>query len=604
MISVSTAATFVVRLLLSLTFRHGPYNFDSDTPALGSYDFIVVGAGAGGSAVASRLSESRTATVLLLEAGPSAPQESAVPGFTSLMFGTDVDWSIKGKPQRNTQMGYEGQASTIISGRMVGGSTALNALYYARGHRSDFNSWEVLGNEGWNYDAVLPYFKKSENYQGDRDQVTDQYHGTGGPVNVITRSDGLPLENSLRAAANELGYDVIDSNGPTMIGFSPVQMTILNGLRNSAGEAFLRPVASRSNLHILPRATVTTVLIDEEKKVQGVQYTFKGQQYTATAMKEVVLCAGAIHTPKLLMLSGIGPPRVLTQLGIKVVSPLPGVGQNLQNHFRVPVSWLLRKGVTTSLPDLLAPKSLAMYISLQRGPLSISPGVLMHSYFNLKGDDSDWPDVDLYLSPITYALDGGSSVVPAVGLKRQVFNEILGPLQFREGMSIHAMLTRPYSRGSITLKSADPQDPPTVDSNFYDDHRDLDLQVKAIQQAFRIMDTESMKALLPEQPDLTLRACAHHGNLTEGYWGCYARHLVQTDWHFCCTAKMAPSSDPMGVVSSRLRVRGVSGLRVVDASVMPHIVTANTMASVYMIAEKAADMIKSDWGYPVQSPHQ
>ncbi|XP_047740109.1 glucose dehydrogenase [FAD, quinone] [Hyalella azteca] len=578
-----------LRFFLSLTFSAGPQDFDSDLPATGAYDFIVVGAGAAGCVVASRLSET-SARVLLLEEGPSATLETAIPRLAFLQYVADMDnvrW-IKTASRENSLLGLKNQTIPMIVARVMGGGTTINFGLYVRGAKLDYDNWSALGNPGWDHASLLPYFKKSEDFRGTKTKHSDEYHGKGGPMLVDTTSEVSKMEEFIRPVAEELGLDIIDPNGPDNIGFAPVHNTVWGGVRASASEAFLRPAIGRKNLHILPGARVDKILFNRDKKAVGVQYTFKGKNQIVDARKEVILSAGTVLTPKLLMLSGIGPRKVLEELGIAVVSDVEGVGQNMDAHLHLGLNWKIKPGLSYTMGDFLNPLNVARYIKDQTGFYSLPHSALMHTYLNLGGGDPRRPDVDLYMSPsIGFAIPFYTD---------EVNTQTIGPLINEPVLNVFVMLCRPKSRGYITITSPDPAEPPAIKHNIYDHPDDIKLHVKAIKELHRIMDSKAMKKILDQQPDLTLKACAHLGNKTDGYWECYARHMALPNEHFCCTAKMAPPTDPMGVVSPRLSVRGVSGLRVVDASVMPEVVSTNTMATVYVIAEKASDIIKQDWG--------
>ncbi|XP_018013934.1 glucose dehydrogenase [FAD, quinone] [Hyalella azteca] len=575
-----------LRFFLSLTFTAGPQDFDSDLPATGAYDFIVVGAGAAGCVVASRLSET-SARVLLLEEGKSATLESAIPRLAFIQPVSDnVRW-IKSFSRENTLLGVKNQTIPMIVPRVMGGGTTVNLALYVRGAKLDYDNWSALGNPGWDHASLLPYFRKSEDFIGTITEHTDEYHGKGGPLTVDTTDDVRKMEEIIRPVAAELGLDIIDPNGPSNIGLAPVHNTVKKGVRASSSEAFLKPVFNRKNLHILPGARVDKILFNQENEAVGVEYTFRGKTYKVEARKEVIISAGTLHTPKLLMLSGIGPRKQIEELGIPVVAEVPGVGQNLDSHQLFALNFKIKPGLSPTFMDLMNPFHIASYLREQTGFYSLPITPLMHTYLNLGGGDPHRPDVDIFMTPMV-----------GVGLPvytNEIKSQLFGPLLNEPVLNVGVMLCRPKSKGYVAITSADPADFPFINHNFYDHPDDVKLHVKGVKELNRIMSSEGMRKILAPQPDLTLKACAHLGNKTDGYWECYARHMALPNEHFCCTAKMAPPTDPMGVVSPRLSVRGVSGLRVVDASVMPEVVSTNTMATVYVIAEKASDIIKQDW---------
>ncbi|XP_018024916.1 glucose dehydrogenase [FAD, quinone] isoform X2 [Hyalella azteca] len=586
-------ATSILRILLvSTLIRDVPYSFPSSSPVTGSFDFIVVGGGTAGSAVAARLSETE-ATVLLLEAGGSAPPESVVPfAWAPVLALGQASVTVASEPEDNAALSSPGRKNIAYFGRVIGGASTVNGMAFVRGSGYDFDSWKDLGNEGWDYRSVLPYFKKLENYQAERTPSLEKYRGFAGPVSVSQVQRWGKLRSAIKAAAAELGVAFNTVGGKSNIGISWADLAVKNGVRSSASESYLRPAATRSNLRVLTRATVTRIIFDEQKKARGVEYTFNGQTHRVVATKEVVLSAGALFTPQLLMLSGVGPPQMLTERGIEVVSALPGVGQNLDNHPGFVMHWRVKPGVTISIKDIFNPKTYIEYNSKRSGVLSGPFGTIAHNFVNLGGGNPDWPDLNL---PWTLRPS-----VPTPNIDKKTNVQLIGLPVLHDTLTTRVVLMRPRSRGLVSLRSADVADPPLIRNNFFQDPYDLKLMVKGIRETFRVMNTSAMREILLPQPDTSLKACLRYGRDTDGYWECFVRHVVGQDAHHCCTAKMSPPTDPMGVVSPRLLVRGVSGLRVVDASVMPHVVSANTMASTYMVAEKASDMIKQDWGYPVQ----
>ncbi|XP_018015174.2 glucose dehydrogenase [FAD, quinone]-like [Hyalella azteca] len=549
-----------------------------------------LGAGAAGCVVASRLSET-SARVLLLEEGPSATPETAIPRLAILPYVTNTGHfrRVKGISRGNSLLGVENQTISMIVPRVMGGGTTVNGALYVRGAKLDYDNWSALGNPGWDHASLLPYFKKSEDFRGTITEHTDAYHGKGGPLTVDTTDDVREMKEIIRPVAAELGLDIIDPNGPNNIGFAPVHNAIRSGVRASASEAFLKPVMRRPNLHILTGARVDKILFNKNKKATGVQYTFRGKTRIVNARKEVIISAGAVMTPKLLIHSGIGPRKQLEKLGIPVVALAEGVGQNLGTHVTIPLYWKIKPGLWFSTKDFLSPHNIVTYIKKQTGFYSTPMGPTMHTYLNVGGSNPRRPDVDLYM--------GLQIGVKLPFYTREINSQIAGPLLNEPVLFATDMLCRPKSKGYIAITSKNPVELPVVHYNVYEHPDDIKLHLKGVEELRRIMDSEAIRKIRVAQPDLTLKACAHLGNNTDGYWECYARHMTIFNEHFCCTAKMAPPTDPMGVVSSRLSVRGVSGLRVVDASVMPEVVSTNTMATVYVIAEKASDIIKQDWGY-------
>ncbi|KAF2367609.1 Glucose-methanol-choline oxidoreductase C-terminal [Trinorchestia longiramus] len=523
-------------------------------------DFIVVGSGASGSPVAGRLSEIPEWDVLVLEAGGKPPPESRIPGFSInfIPHNNRYSYNYRTTPQKYSQLNYKNHTNQFPRGKVIGGSSAINFMMYNRGNRYDFDRWAELGNPGWDYQTVLKYFKKSENYRGHLTSENEAYHGIGGPLNVESKRWGTPVMKAYLEAGRELGYPTIDPNAASQIGFNTPDTTTKNGERGSAAEAFIKPNLHRQNLRIQADSQVTKVK-------------------RAYVRKEVILSAGAIDSPKLLMLSGIGPKQHLESVGIRTLVDLPGVGQNFQDHPSIyGISWTVPKGMASSYQRLLSPWSKLQYITNRRGPLSAPMGVEGNAWAQLgDGQDPTFPDVQFLIVSLSLAIDYGLVLSPAVGFKREVYEDYFQPDQGREGFNIGPMLTVPKSRGSITLRSSDPADPPLIDPNFLSHPDDVELFVKGIKFALAIGNTTAMRngigATFNDRP---VTGCKHLLYGSDDYWRCFTHRMVSTTCHPTSTCMMAPDSDPNGVVSSRLLVRGVTGLRVIDASIMPLITSA------------------------------
>jgi len=518
-------------------------------------DYIVVGGGSAGCVIANRLTEDPNTSVLLLEAGqPDNQREIYIPAAYSQVFKSDLDWAYETEPQAclyNRQLYWP-------RGKVLGGSSAINAMIYIRGHRMDYDKWRDLGAQGWGWDDVLPYFNKAEHQEREH---TDGY-GTNGYLNVADQISPNELTNTFIRAAEKLGIPITsDFNGKEQDGVGYYQVTQKNGKRHSTAAAYIKPILYRPNLTIETKAHVSRILF-EGKQAVGVEYHQNDQIQTVTCTAEVILCGGTINSPQLLMLSGIGNSTQLKSHGIEVIAVLKGVGQNLQDHIACGVVHESTQPV--SLANAQSIINALRYFATKSGPLTSNVGE--GGLFWRSDPNLPKPDVQFHFAPIHY-LDHGLTKLEGHGY-------ILGGL-----------VLNPYSIGDITLKSSDPMAYPAINPNYLSDDRDLDILLKATKFADAIttqaeFDPYRGKRISPET-DFT----------SDDEWREFICKHAETLYHPVGTCKMG--TDDMAVVDPDLRVIGVEGLRVVDASIMPSVPSGNTNAPVIMLAEKGADLIKS-----------
>lgn len=531
--------------------------------AVEEFDYVVVGGGSAGCVVASRLSEDPTVSVCLLEAGGEGRDVliRAPLGFAVAMPRGINSWNYETVPQA----GFGGRRGFQPRGKALGGSSAINAMIYARGHPSDYDAWEALGNPGWGFDDLLPYFKKSEDNAIHRDSPL---HGVGGPLHVTNLRSPSPLNDVFLAACQSQGIPFNpDMNGPQHHGCYHVQVTQKDGERHSAAAAFIHPNLDRPNLEVRTGAHITRVRVERRRAV-GVDHQQGGQSRTVRARREVVMSAGAFGTPQILMASGIGPGAHLQALGIPTVLDVPGVGQNLQDHIS---ALLIYRAKSSDHTVGISPVGVARLLGSmwewrrhRRGTIT-SCAAESGVYYRTS------PDVEVS--------DMEMELIVGIG------DDHGRKFHLGHGYSAHLLLARPKSVGEVRLASPDTRVAPLIDPRYFSHPYDMETLVKGTQVALDIMSSAPFdpyrgEMLIhydrddPRQIEETLRAHA------------------DTEYHVCGTAKMGPETDPMAVVDAELRVRGIDAMRIADASVMPQVTSNNIHAAVLMIGEKCADMIR------------
>ena len=525
-----------------------------------AYDYIIIGAGSAGCVLANRLSAGGEHSVLLLEAGEADKDQNIhIPAAFPKLFKTKLDWNFQSVPQQH----LNDRQLYLPRGKMLGGCSSINAMIYIRGNSADYDGWADLGNEGWSYDEVLPYFLRSEN----QEKIPGNYHARGGPLNVTDRNYTNPLSDIFLQAATEVGFSINnDFNGDEQKGFGYYQVTNIKGARCSTAAAFLKPAMSRTNLSVQTNALVHRILIEKETAT-GVAYEQNGSKRQAAARREIIVCGGAYNSPQILMLSGVGDGEALKKHGIEVKKHLPGVGKNLQDHlvYFTIFNSSYKKSLDSAenVPGVFF--NLANYLLNKKGPFASNIGEA--GGFFQSSPEEPAPDSQIHFGPCFFMEHGLAN--PKKG----------------NGYSIGGKVLIPKSRGTVSLASGNPNHPPAIDHNYLSDEEDLRKSVHGYKVCQNIGMAKAFKPyrIGPREPD---RLLTDNREIED-----FIRAKAETLYHPVGTCRMG--SDDMAVVDAKLRVHGVKSLRIVDASIMPAITRGNTNAPTIMIAEKAADMILS-----------
>jgi choline dehydrogenase len=535
---------------------------DAARPELGRFDYIVIGAGTSGCVLANRLSADPGTRVLLLEAGGEDDYLwIRIPvGYLYTQMNPRTDWCFK----TEAEAGLNGRALNYPRGKVLGGCSSINGMLYLRGQARDFDQWRQMGNEGWGWDDVLPYFRRSEDFVHGADEA----HGAGGEWRVEEQRLSWPILDAFRNACAELGIPPIaDFNRGDNEGCGYFQVNQRRGRRWSAADGFLHPIRRRPNLAVLTGAHATALRL-EGQRVVGLDFRHRGCDVSAAANGEVLLTAGAVGSPQLLQLSGIGPPALLAAHGIPVRHALEGVGANLQDHLQLRLIFKVSNTVTLNrrANSLVGKLGMAAeYALFRRGPLSMAPS--QFGAFAKSDPARETADLEYHMQPLSLDRFGA-------------------PLHAFDAVTASVCHLRPESRGTVAIRSADPAAAPAIRPNYLSTEGDRRVAVSAIRLTRRLMAAKALAPYAPEEyrPGAALASDAELARA--------AGDIGTTIFHPVGTCKMG--ADPLAVVDARLRVHGLAGVRVVDAAIMPTITSGNTNAPVIMIAEKAADMIRQD----------
>lgn len=553
------------------------------------YDYIIVGAGSAGCALANRLTAKGTAHVLLLEAGGLEDAAVQVPFFSPMLQRTRVDWDYTSEPQQNASYSFDNHVNRFPRGKVFGGSSSINHMIYSRGNRRDYDGWASEFNAtGWSYDDVLPDFIGIESSHLG---VDNGFHGDNGEVPVSFPASHTKASDVFLEAGRELGYSNDDYNGPNQTSFSRVQNNIKNGERWSSSKSFIpSDVRKRKNLDVALSASVTKVIF-EGKTAVGVEYKRGLVTRTVRARKEVILCAGAIGSAQLLMLSGIGPRAHLDSLGIKVIADLP-VGENMFDHLTVNgITGIAEENIVVDYSSL---KIVSEYAKHRTGPLIHAFGVECVAFLSTPGADPNFPDIQFLLVTLNPTTVEAEYLSRQIGMSKEMFDWYYKRQRGQNVFMIVPVLLHPKSRGFIKLRSNNPDDYPIIDPKFLSNPDDLETLVEGSKLALKVLRSDAMKRANVTVWNIPVPGCETAGAVwSDEYLRCFVRHMTQSGWHPCCTAPMGTHAQ--AVLDARLRVLGgVKKLRVVDASSMPYLPTGNLNVPLMMMGHRAAAMIIED----------
>lgn len=509
---------------------------------------------------------------------------------------TPLDWAYRTQPQ-DACRSYKNKGCAWPRGKVLGGCSSINAMFYVRANKADYDEWAADGNYGWSYDDVLPYFLKSENFTGEFTEERKKYHNRDGPLHIIEPSEPNFFEQTIIKAAVELGMtNSSDVNGANQMGIMATHANIKDNVRFSTARAFLTPVKDRKNLHVIKNGLVTKVLFHPATKtVKGVQIHKDGQDIIVNARKEVVVSGGAINSPQILQLSGIGPKKHLQAMNIEVIADLP-VGENLQDHVFVPLFYTMPGDAElTSVKNIAS--AFAEYFLSRTGVLKDTNPHRVISFMNTTDPHSSIPDVQHHYLVLPPGVSGMLDFFEKHDVSDEAYKEFINMNKDHIVIIVYNVVLHPKSKGKIILNSKNPFEHPLIYANYFKESEDLETILRAMKQhSLRLGETKAFKETGLKLHWMDIEACRGLEKESDEHLECISRELTFSLYHPTSTIKMGPiKSDKDSVVDPELRVHGVKGLRVIDASIMPFVVRGNTNAPTIMIGEKGADLIKEAW---------
>ncbi|XP_045215156.2 glucose dehydrogenase [FAD, quinone]-like [Mercenaria mercenaria] len=551
------------------------------------YDYVIVGAGSAGSVLASRLSEDANYSVLLLEAGNHFDYDKNIhiPGLALSFLKTDLAWQFKSETENGIFLGLKDKKTVLPKGRLVGGTSAINACVYTRGNPFDFHEWvNKYGCKGWGYNDLLPFFKKAEDIKIPG-LKTSKYHGSGGPI-AVSGVFSTPLGKYFMNAGKETGYTETDYNGKIQEGFSRVQTNIRNGVRSSTGLEYLGKVGRRPNLDISTNSLVTKIQL-ELKIATGVYFIKQGRKQFVKAKRDIILSSGVFNSPQLLMLSGVGPKRHLQDLGISVETDLP-VGQKFDDHVGIVLSAKINQSLSLTIDTFSGARPKIEYMLFGTGPFTATSEVTAFMHIDQSKIGKERPDIQLFFPPF---IVGDNNFL---NYNDSVAAELINNYINIPGFSAIIALLHPRSTGTVRLRSTDPFDSPILDTNHLKDKQDIEDLLAGIRMFEKLISTKSLQSIGADISINKASFCSHHTFRSDDFWRCMIHHIALNFHHSTSTCKMGRKDDPTSVVNVDLKVHGIKNLRVCDASVFPAVTSGNINAPVIAIAEKFANMLKKE----------